>query len=52
MADLKDYIGFRIDPNLKKDFQKLCIDKNSDITKMLISYIKKSVKNHKMVKTK
>ena len=45
----QDYIGFYIDSNLKKEFQKLCIDKDTDVTTMLKSYINESVKKHKEI---
>lgn len=41
-----NYIGFYINPDLKKEFQKLCIDRDTDITNMLKDFILVSVKEH------
>ena len=46
MPDNQSYIGFWIDTDIKNNFQKLCIDKNTDITKMLKAYIVRTVKKH------
>lgn len=49
MTKIKFYkkINFLIEPGLKKKLKKYCIDNDTNITKVLIDYIKNLVKNNK-----